>query len=118
VPPLPAEEPELTWGPLAVIEETGGMDALAEGIVRIDAECVWLDRGRGILLVWPEARTRWVPPGGVLFERQNGEVVAIHNGERLAFGGGGVQSTFEWVNAPDPSCPADHWLISDVAPAE
>ena len=117
VPPL-ADEPEETWGPLAVIEETGGMEARTEGILRIDRECVYLDHGpETTLLVWPEKRTRWVPPGGILLESLSGEVVAIRNGQRVAFGGGD-QSTFEWVNPPNPGCPTHHWLISEAAPLQ
>jgi hypothetical protein len=119
VPPVPDEDPEAAWGPLAVIEETGGMDARTEGILRIDRECAYLDHGpQKTLLVWPEKRTRWVPPGGILLEQFNGDVLAIQNGQRVAFGGGHDQSTFEWVNPPDPRCPADHWLISEVAPLQ
>lgn len=119
VPPLRPEEPAQIWGPLAVIEETGGMEARTEGILRIDRDCVYLDHGPvETLLVWPEKRTLWVPPGGILLESLTGEVVAIQNGQRVAFGGGHDQSTFEWVNPPDPGCPADHWLISEVAPLQ
>ena len=119
VPPEEVAEPADTWGPLAVVEDSGGMEALATGIVRIDRDCVYLDTPpRDLVLVWDADRTRWEPPGGILFETFGGEVVAIQNGQRLAFGGGDGNSSFEWVNAPDPGCPSDKWLISDVAPPD
>ena len=113
----PVEEPESDWGPLAVVENTGGMEALAEGIVRIDRDCVWIGR-RPILLVWDTDRTRWEPPGRILFERTDGEIVVIENGRWFSMGGGYIQSTFEWVNPPNAGCPESHFLVSDVSPPD
>jgi hypothetical protein len=88
VPPLPLDEPEAEWGPLAVVEDAGGMEALTEGIVRIDRECVYVDHGpEKTLLVWDKDRTRWEPPGRILSERFDGEVVVIENGHRFSIGG-------------------------------
>ena len=99
-----------------MIENTGGMEAGLEGIVRIDHECVYVDAPRETLLVWDKDRTHWEPPGQILFERVDGEMVVIENGQRFSMAGGSVQSTFDWVNPPNPGCPESHFLVSDVAP--
>jgi hypothetical protein len=107
--------PDAKWGPLAVVENAGGMEALREGIVRIDQKCVYIDHGHEkSLLVWPERRTQWVPPGGILFERSDGKQLAIENGRRYEFGGGS-HPVVDCVNQPDPTCPKGQWLVSDVA---
>lgn len=119
VPPLLQEEPEDVWGPLTVSDDPREMEAATGGIVRIDRECVYLEGPRvDTLLVWPEARTNWEPPGAILFERNSGDVVLIQNGQRVALGGGGANELFEWVNPPDPTCPSEKWLVSDVVPPE
>jgi hypothetical protein len=113
LPPDP--RPEEIWGPLAVVENAGGMEALTEGIVRIDQDCAYLDHGpEKTLLVWPANRTRWQPPGSIVFERLDGERLVIENGHQYAFGGGS-KPVVDWVNKPNLSCPEAPWLISDVA---
>ena len=95
------------------------MEALTEGIVRIDGDCVWVG-ARPQLLVWDKDRTRWEPPGRILFENFDGEVVVIENGQWFSIGGGSVQSTFEWVNPPEPGCAGEdsHFLVSGVESPE
>jgi hypothetical protein len=104
------------WGPLAVMEMSGGMDALTTGVLRVTDRCVFLETagGESELLVWPADRTRWDeatgtirftnPPAGGGDSTDEGGVAPA---EWVA--------SIDWVAAPDPSCPMDiRWYLSSV----
>lgn len=107
---------ESGWGPLAVVDDRRGPDALAEGTLQVDPTCVYLDvRGRRLLLVWPDDRTRWEPAtGDISFVRNNGETVTVSPGQFIAVGGGEEHVQAGWLATPNPGCPDAHWLVSDV----
>jgi len=118
-------------GPLAVMEMSGGMDALNTGVLRITDRCVLLETagGESELLVWPADRTRWDdatrtirftnPPAGDEFTLQDGQSVSLGGGGDGTDEGGVTPAewvaSIDWVAAPDPSCPMDiRWYVSSV----
>lgn len=120
------------WGPLAVMEMSGGMDALTTGVLRITDRCVTLETagGESELLVWPADRTRWDqatrtihftnPPAGPDFVLRDGQSVSFGGGGDSAAEGGGSSAEWaasvDWVAAPDPACPMDiRWYVSAVS---
>ena len=111
--------PGTDWGPLAVVRDEVGPDALATGVLTIEGPCVHLVTGdRRLLLLWPESPTAWHPDiGEISFERANGTSVSVRDGTRLSAGGGetGVAG-HDWVAEPDASCGDASWLVSDVMP--
>lgn len=120
------------WGPMSVMEMSGGMDALTTGVLRITERCVLLETagGESELLVWPADRTQWDeatrtirytnPPFGPEFTLRDGQPVSLGGGGD-ATGEGGVSpaewiASIDWVSAPDRSCPMDiRWYVSSVA---
>ncbi|MCI0345091.1 MAG: hypothetical protein L0221_06540 [Chloroflexi bacterium] len=50
----------------------------------------------------------------------DGDVFTLVDGDAVSFGGSGGPvdlwiATFDWVRAPDPSCPNDEgWFLNDV----
>jgi hypothetical protein len=121
------------WGPLAVVPNTGGAEALTAGTLRITELCVWLETAgdEAELLVWPADRTRWDPAmGSIGFANSNGIEVTLRDAEPVWFSGGGDSTAesgvsgedwaagLEWVAPPDPSCPMDvRWFVNEVVPA-
>ena len=111
--------PGTDWGPLAVVRDEVGPDALATGVVSIDGPCVHLDTGdRRLLLLWPDSPTAWHPAiEEISFERADGTSVSVGDGTRMSVGGGetGVEG-HDWVAQPDAACGDASWLVSDVMP--
>ena len=120
------------WGPLAVMEMSGGMDALTTGVLRVTDQCVTLETagGESELLVWPADRTRWEeatgsirftnPPVGPDFVLRDGQSVSLGGGgDGTAEGGtSGAEwaASIDWVAAPDPACPMEvRWYVSAVS---
>ena len=117
------------WGPLAVTDPDGGMDALMVAELVVDKGCVLVsEEGEEVLVIWPKNQTGWDPAAEtVLFERSDGTILELRDGDLLELGGGGdniyeagasreslVEST-DWVSPPDDSCLRDIvWSISDV----
>lgn len=119
------------WGPLAVYRSDGRMQARNEGVLVLTDRCVFLNRnGERELLVWPVPETRWVPDRAEIeFQRSDGRVVALRNGQQVVLGGGGSSLAenggsgqewarqITWVVPPDPTCLLDvRWLVGDVEP--
>lgn len=118
------------WGPLAVMNMNGGMDALNTGVLNITDDCVVLETagGESELLVWPADRTHWDgATGSIVFTETEGTEFTLGDGELVSLGGGGDSSaegsvspaewaaSIDWVSAPDPSCPMEiRWYISGV----
>jgi hypothetical protein len=118
------------WGPLAVMNMNGGMDALNTGVLRITGNCVVLETagGESELLVWPADRTRWdEASASIVFTDPEGTEATLHNGELVSLGGGGDSTSeggvpieewvasVDWVAAPDASCPMEiRWFVSSV----
>lgn len=119
------------WGPLAVMEMSGGMDALNAGVLRISDRCVVLETAGGELdlLVWPADRTRWDEATGTIHFTNPpfGPEFVLHHGQSVSFGGGGDSTaeggvsgaewaaSVDWVAAPDPSCPMEiRWFVGEV----
>jgi hypothetical protein len=119
------------WGPLAVTDPVGGMDALMYGELVIDNDCVLLnERGDEVLLVWPKDATGWdAATQTILYESSDGIIHELSDGDQLKLGGGGssadeggldkvaLVADVEWVSAPDASCLRDIvWEVSDARP--
>ncbi len=117
------------WGPLAVTDPDGGMDALMYGELIIDNGCVLLnEQGDEVLLVWPRRATGWdEATETVFFESSDGTVHELRDGDQLQLGGGGgsvdeggldqeaLLAQTDWVSAPDASCLRDIvWEVSDA----
>ena len=117
------------WGPLAVTDPDGGMDALMVGQLVVDDGCVLVsEAGEEVLVIWPQNQTGWDPAAEtVLFERSDGTVLELRDGDLLELGGGGdniyeaggtpesLVDGVDWVSVPDDSCLRDVvWAISDV----
>jgi len=119
------------WGPVAVMEMSGGMDALTTGVLRITDRCVVLETagGESELLVWPADRTRWDeatrtirftnPPFGPEFTLQDSQSVSLGGGGDGTDESGVTPAewvaSIDWVAAPDPSCPMQiRWSVSEV----
>lgn len=107
---------ESAWGPLAVVHNGHGPDALASGVVRMEGLCVYLEMDtQNVLLVWPSDRTRWEASAGqIMFTRSDDRIVSISSGQRLSVGGGHSVPTDDWVAAPNALCPTAQWFVSDV----
>lgn len=119
------------WGPLAVMEMSGGMDALTTGVLRVTDRCVLLETagGESELLVWPADRTRWDEATGTIrfTNPPVGDEFTLRDGQPVSFGGGGDSTaeggvsgaewaaSVDWIAAPDPSCPMEiRWFVSSV----
>jgi len=118
------------WGPLAVMQASGGADALNMGTLRITAACVLLETagGESELLVWPADRTRWDDASAsVVFSLSDGSETTLRNGQLVSLGGGGDSTreggvsadewaaSIAWVAPPDSSCPMEtRWFVSAV----
>ena len=119
------------WGPLAVMEMSGGMDALTTGLLRVTDRCVLLETagGESELLVWPADRTRWDEATGTIqfTNPPVGDEFTLRDGQPVSLGGGGDRTdeggvtaaewmaSIDWVAEPDPSCPMDiRWYVSSV----
>ena len=117
--------PPVDWGPLAVQAGTSGHDARADGIIRIDVRCVFLERGtERTVLVWPASQVSWDPIGAaVMFVDRQGRIRQLTNGMPVGFGGGGASEAqggrledrlarVDWVKRPDPECVAPSvWFV-------
>ncbi|MBA2719800.1 MAG: hypothetical protein H0U52_11260 [Chloroflexi bacterium] len=123
--------PTETWGPLAVVPASGGVDeALATGTLHITDTCVFLEEAGDDLsvLVWPADRTTWDPDQqAITLENLNGSTLSMRDGDRVRLGGGGDSVTesgvsgeewvarTEWVATPASSCPMDaRWFVGEV----
>jgi hypothetical protein len=122
------------WGPLAVMNMNGGMDALTTGVLRITDDCVVLETagGESELLVWPADRARWdAATRSIGFTNPDGSQSTLRDGEAVSFGGGGDSTaeggvsgaewaaSLDWVSPPHPNCPMEiRWYLSEVADPE
>ena len=118
------------WGPLAVVPPSAGSDlALIQGVLGVDDTCVLLDeRGDDVLLVWPADRIAWDPVSrAVAFERTDGTVVTLADGESVTMSGGGSSVeeggleaeewlvSIGWVSEPAAACvTGTRWFVGDV----
>lgn len=113
------------WGPLAVTDMDGGMDALATGTLRVSDRCVLLETAGSSaeLLVWPADLTGWdEADGAIVFKNPDGTTARLRDGEAVRLGGGENTADRElwlastdWVSPPDPSCPMEvRWYVSGL----
>lgn len=137
IPSLPAFEPGPGpdgWGPLAVtIPGLGDAFARTTGVLEITEECTYLLNRHGeigTLLIWPPESVRWDAARDVIvfqnprYRDPPGEVVELHDGQYVVFGGGGWSAeevgppdydSAQWTSPPDPSCYADvTWYVDEV----
>lgn len=121
------------WGPLAVVESSGGGDdALINGTLDLVGDCYILDDGNErVLLVWPADRTAWnADDQTVAFESTDGSTATLGVGDEVSLGGGGNSvnegglSAQEWIGnvnwaaQPQESCVGDtRWFVGDVVDA-
>lgn len=120
-----------TWGPLAVVPPSGGVDeALATGTLHITDTCVFLEEAGDDLsvLIWPADRTTWDPDQrAITLKNLDGSTLSMRDGDRVRLGGGGDSVTesgvsgqewvarTEWVAPPASSCPMDaRWFVGEV----
>jgi hypothetical protein len=104
------------WGPLAVVDDGFGPDALASGTLRIDPDCVYLESPSArYLLVWPSDRTSWnEPEDSISFQSRDG-VVTLDGGQHVSLGGGeGPAGLPPWLASPRPACAGTLWFVQDV----
>lgn len=118
------------WGPLAVIESTGGGDdALITGTIEITDACAFInDGGQRTLLVWPDSRVDWLASrNAIQFLSGSGNRVTLESQDLVTFSGGGssdgeggmsreefLQST-DWLARPPSECVVgSRWFIADV----
>jgi len=109
------------WGPLTIVESTGD-DARAEGVLGIDAECVYLESGDGrSLLAWPADRTTWnALEASVSFAADAG-TITLRDGDEVVLGGSSFEADRDgqigWIIAPQPACEAigNRWQVSGVS---
>ena len=124
------------WGPLAVLEapsDSGDFAGLS-GTLRISERCVTvgsLDDSTPV--IWRHSQTHWnvATDTIVFFDPITAQSVELHDGDFVAFGGGGVgpeggpaPADLPWLNPPDPSLdglanpygrrlPPRRWRLSD-----
>lgn len=133
----PSERPTGTagqqaeFGPLAVAHLELGLEALEEGTIVVEQDCVYLaGRTQRWFLVWPEARVRWSakeeavaianvkrPP----YLARDGDAVVMSGGGDMVAEGGlpDVEwlASQNWVSAPHPSCDLkSRWFVNEVVP--
>ena len=123
-------EPD-AFGPLAVIEDSGGgqSDALGgTGTVIVGARCVELDvQGTRRLLVWRSADVRWDPTTrAIMFAPRGQPPIVISGGTHITVGGealptdepaGGGQPTaagVRWLAPPHDQCATDVFIVHAV----
>jgi hypothetical protein len=119
------------FGPLAVIEDTGGgqSDALGgTGLVIIDQRCVELDvQGTRRLLAWRSGDVRWDSVArSIVFTSRGEQPIVISNGTNITAGGedlatddpaGGGNATVagvRWLAAPDDQCSTDVFIVHSI----
>jgi len=111
------------WGPLAVSRgPASGDEALLEGTLRIDDDCVTVESSGGrVLVVWPSDSTQWDPDTHTITygATDDGSDVVLRNGDTMQVGGGGWAAgeaedgpaewagSTEWVNEPADECLTD-----------
>lgn len=120
------------YGPLAVVEDTGGgrSDALGgTGTVAVTAHCVELDiRGKRRLLVWRSIDVRWDPAArAVVFSPEGGDAVVIGDGATVTVGGEDLSTSdpaagtpgagIRWLAGPDDRCSPDGFVVHSVRTA-
>ena len=122
-----AESDGYDFGPLAVIDNPGGSQALAgPGPVRIDEDCVTLTSATGtqFLLVWHVAEIAWDPESRTItytrLWNRGDETVSILDGDIISVGGESLNSdvpierNLTWLATPTPTCPGRPWAVSRV----
>lgn len=123
---------DASWGPLAVIAAPdGGGQALANGTLRVTADCVTVETSEeNTLLVWPADRTQWDSDRrNVLFRTSSNDWVRLKSGDRVIVGGSGSSATetgitgdewlarMDWISEPAKSCPMNtRWSVAEVHP--
>ena len=119
--------PGYDFGPLAVLEGSGGADALGgTGCARIDDDCVTMLRANGenLLLVWHASEVRWDDEDreitfSAAFDSDD-ESVTIRDGDVITVGGSGlvgdvpVERDPLWLAPPHESCIGEPWAVSSV----
>ena len=109
--------PDGGWGPLAVVRNETGPDALTTGFVTVESQCVFVRSGNlRTMLLWPVERTAWNGSNAeITFTRANGDRLSLRDGVRVSFGGGETDRRgHEWVAEPDAACGDRAWMVSDV----
>jgi hypothetical protein len=104
------------WGPLAVLEapsDSGDFAGLS-GNLRIGKTCVTVGHlEHSTPVIWRNSQTHWnvATDTIVFFDPITAQSVELHDGDFVAFGGGGigaeggpVPADLPWLNPPDPSC--------------
>ncbi len=112
------------WGPLTVVESTGD-DARAEGVLRIRADCAYLESDDGpSLLVWPADRTTWNAVDNSLSFTSESGTMTLSDGKQVVLAGSWFgadrDGEIDWIAAPHAECPAviNRWQVSDVSAAD
>jgi len=128
--PFAGPEPD-KFGPLAVVEDSGGgqSDALGgTGTVIIGERCVELDvQGTRRLLVWRSADVRWNSAArSIVFAPRGKQPIVISSDMNVTVGGealptddpaGGGKPTaagVRWLAPPDDQCSTDVFIVHSV----
>jgi hypothetical protein len=119
------------FGPLAVIEDSGGgqSDALGgSGRVIINQRCVELDvQGARRLLAWRSGDVRWdSATRSIVFTSRGEQPIIISNGTNItaggeelatddpAGGGNAIVAGVRWLAAPDDHCSTDVFIVHSI----
>jgi hypothetical protein len=116
----PTTDADVDWGPLAVARgDASGDEALLEGTLRIDDECVTVETsGEVVLVVWPGDSTRWDAVAETITygATDDGAEVVLRSGDEMHVGGGGWSAdefegdpaewagSTDWLNQPADDC--------------
>lgn len=127
----PDDAPRSEWGPLAVVAAgSGSDDALIEGVLQVNENCVLLEeRGETVLLVWPSEHVTWDAEAGVVsLTVRDRSMVELGDGDSVRMSGGGSSlaegglpadeflASTDWVAAPSLDCVIDtRWFVGDEA---
>ncbi len=116
------------WGPLAVVNDGPGLDEGAgPGVLRIGERCTTLeDRRRGgpLTLVWSDDAIQWdADRRRILFQDPEFGRLQLGDGARISVGGWAAGTLSErstgpelsWLKRPHATCPADIWVVHQVA---
>lgn len=115
-----SSDDDADWGPLAVARgDASGSEALIEGILRLDDQCVTIESNGGrVLVVWPSNSTQWDSDANTItYSATDDESeVILRDGDTMSVGGGGWAAgesegdpadwagSTEWVNEPADEC--------------
>lgn len=106
------------WGPLAVIDASvsGGDWGGIAGTLDISDMCVTVDDLGPKTLIWPSGQTTWSPDHQAIAydDVLSGTRQELRDGTQALFGGNELTEEPSWLAKPDPSCPGEYWVVTNI----